>query len=108
MRSNRFGGHPWEVVRLKIAEGDYLLDMARGEDWVGIVPEDMDAVYGHSLFEEQGDRILGFAHLGDFERSKAVFKKIQWYPLKPFEAATPALSKELLLRLKRESHAGHS
>lgn len=146
MKSNRFGGHPWEVVRggnsthidlapmeaesggwqiflrghstvcaaqtikmanalhragirLELAEKDYLLQMARGEDWVGIVPEDTDTTYCHSLFEEYGDRILGFMHLGESERNKSIFKKIQWYPHKPFEAASASLRKELLLRI---------
>ena len=60
---------------------DEMLRMLKGEDYVGIVPDDMTVGYNHEDFPE-ADRIYSFAHLWALdELDPELVGQVEWYPL---------------------------
>lgn len=79
-----------ETVRMAVAlfdrgipfdlrDAEEILRMARGEDYIGIVPETVFPRYCHSLFPK-ADRIIDFMNLG-WEYREAIVIMAFWYPL---------------------------
>ncbi|KPL15951.1 MAG: hypothetical protein AMS23_04710 [Bacteroides sp. SM1_62] len=62
-------------------EGEAILQMITGNDYIGIVPDHTYPVYCHSLFPKE-DKIIDFMNLGH-ENTEAIISNAYWYPLKP-------------------------
>jgi hypothetical protein len=78
-----------EMVRMAVAlheegipfilrDADEILKMVRGEDYIGIVPEDIDPVWCHSYFPDE-DRVVEFMNLPEGKREE-IIARMQWYP----------------------------
>jgi hypothetical protein len=63
------------------ASFEEMLRMLKGEDYVGIVPDDMTLGYNHEDFPES-DRIHSFAHLWMLdELNPKLIEQVEWYPM---------------------------
>ena len=62
-------------------EGEAILQMITGKDYIGIVPDHIFPRYCHGLFPKE-DRIIDFMNLG-YENTEAIISNAYWYPLKP-------------------------
>lgn len=67
-------------VPFNLRDKDYLLQLVEGEDWIGIVPENVKPGGCNSLFEPYGEDIRSFSHLEELGKGKEVRNKIVWYP----------------------------
>lgn len=72
-------------VPFVLGDRDYLLELVEGKDWIGIVPENVEPLGCHSLFEPYGEDIRSFLHLKDLEKDKELRNKIIWYPPRAWE-----------------------
>lgn len=70
-------------VRFNLVEEDYLTQVVQGQDWIGIVPENVYPSYCGDLFDPYGDKILTFMQLGEFEGNRAFLSKVIWHPIRP-------------------------
>lgn len=81
-----------ETVRMAVAlydnyipfilhEGEEILQMITGNDYIGIVPDHFTPRYCHSLFPAE-DRIIDFMNLGHEYRDE-IISNAYWYPLDP-------------------------
>ncbi|MCK5068081.1 MAG: hypothetical protein KAR16_11600 [Bacteroidales bacterium] len=68
---NRVPFHLWE--------GKEILEMVRGKDYIGIVPDHAIPRYCHSLFPKK-EGIIDFMNL-PFEHRDEIITKSSWYPL---------------------------
>ncbi|MBL7111978.1 MAG: hypothetical protein ISS19_08565 [Bacteroidales bacterium] len=64
-----------------LQEGEAILQMVTGNDYIGIVPDHIFPRYCHGLFPKQ-DKIIDFMNLG-YENTEAIISNSYWYPLKP-------------------------
>ena len=64
-----------------LQEGEAILQMITGKDYIGIVPDHIFPRYCHGLFPKE-DRIIDFMNLG-YENTEAIISNAYWYPLKP-------------------------
>jgi len=60
-------------------EGEEILSMVSGKDYVGIVPDHVFPRYCHSLFPKK-DRIIDFMNLGS-ENQDELIRNADWYPV---------------------------
>jgi hypothetical protein len=68
-------------VPFVLAMKNEMLEMIMGEDFVGIVPDDIGLGYNHEDFPDH-DRVYSFAHLWMIkELGGDLVKKIRWYPI---------------------------
>jgi hypothetical protein len=68
-------------VPFVLADKDEMQRMLNGEDFVGIVPDDIGLGYNHQEFPKE-DRIYSFAHLWMVrELNESLISKISWYPI---------------------------
>ena len=83
-------GRVEETVRIALAfidhkipfhlrDGEEILRMVTGSDYIGIVPDTRLPVYCHSLFPKE-DRIIDFMNL-DREDEDLIIPLAYWYPL---------------------------
>lgn len=66
-------------IPFHLQDGDEILDMVRGKDHIGIVPDHVTPRYCHSLFPKE-DRIIDFLNL-PYEYRGQVISRSTWYPL---------------------------
>lgn len=62
-----------------LGKAEEIYSMARGVDYIGIVPENVTPRYCHSYFPAE-DKIIDFMNLGT-EKSNEIINKAFWYPL---------------------------
>lgn len=62
-----------------LGKAEEIYSMARGVDYIGIVPESVTPRYCHSYFPAE-DKIIDFMNLGA-EKSNEIINKAFWYPL---------------------------
>ena len=74
-------------IPVNLYQGEAILNMVTGNDFIGIVPEHVFPRYCHSLFPEE-DRIIDFMNLG-YERSDELIDNVYWYPLKRITLLDP-------------------
>ena len=72
---------------VELAHADKLRDLIEGNDYIGIVPQDILPRYCHGMFPDE-DNVNSFAHYRDFfddgeddELAEALCSQIEWYPL---------------------------
>lgn len=71
---------------------DEMLRMLRGEDFLGIVPDDIALGYNHGDFPEE-DRIHSFVHLRMIEDvCGSLPDSVVWYPLEELRPRTSGSS----------------
>ena len=66
-----------------LQDAEAILDMVCGNDFIGIVPENIMPVYCHGDFPKE-DKIIDFMNLG-IEKREKIIAKSYWYPLKKVE-----------------------
>ena len=66
-------------VPFHLWDGKEILEMVRGKDYIGIVPDHVIPRYCHSLFPKE-DRIIDFMNLS-FEHLDEIIARSSWYPL---------------------------
>lgn len=64
-------------------EAEAILHMVTGNDYIGIVPDNIFPRYCHLLFPDK-DNIVDFMNLG-IEENEAIISKTYWYPLEKME-----------------------
>ena len=67
-------------IPVNLYQGEAILSMVTGNDFIGIVPENVTPRYCHSLFPEE-DKIIDFMNLW-YENNDEVISHAYWYPLK--------------------------
>lgn len=68
-------------VPVKLHHANELLAMVTGEDYIGVVPYEVDTRYCHSIFPGEEDIIDYLNPWDDIENFSLIEKYIQWYPL---------------------------
>jgi len=68
-------------IPFELRDGDEIVCMVTGADFIGIVPDPFLPRYCHSLFPKE-DKIIDFMNLGfDNEIIPKIIEKAFWYPL---------------------------
>jgi hypothetical protein len=72
-------------IPFELSDSAQIVDMISGNDFIGIVPENIVPRYCQHLFPQK-DRIIDFMNL-NFEKEceSKIIEKIQWYPLDKIE-----------------------
>ena len=74
-------------VPFSLADGEAILRMLKGIDFVGLVPKNVTPRYCHACFPA-ADRIVDFLDpWHEPEVAKAIREHAHWYPLAPYEPA---------------------
>lgn len=68
-------------IPFSLYQADEILRMITGEDYIGIVPENVTPRYCHGSFPKE-DRIIDFMNIG-FDYKEQIEQAAYWYPLKP-------------------------
>ncbi len=72
-------------IPFELSDAEQILDMVSGNDFIGIVPDNIVPRYCHSLFPQK-DRIIDFMNLNfEKELESKIIEKTQWYPLDNIE-----------------------
>jgi len=76
-----------QQVPFVLVQGDAILRMLKGSDFVGLVPRNVTPKYCHACFPAQ-DRIIDFLNpWHELEVADVVRQHAHWYPLAPHELA---------------------
>ena len=70
-------------IPFMLDRAEALLNMATGNDYIGIVPDYITPRYCNSLFPDE-DRIIDFLHL-DYEEEEIIIPNAYWYTLEKIE-----------------------
>lgn len=72
-------------IPFELSDSEQILDMVSGNDFIGIVPDNIVPRYCHNLFPQK-DRITDFMNLNfEKELESKIIEKTQWYPLDKIE-----------------------
>lgn len=70
-------------ISFQLSDAREIYNMVTGNDYIGIVPDNVTPRYCHSFFPPE-DNIIDFMNLGfDREIAKKIIRKSFWYPIEP-------------------------
>lgn len=70
-------------ISFQLSDASEIYNMVTGNDYIGIVPDDVTPRYCHSFFPPE-DHIIDFMNLGfDREIAQKIIGKSFWYPIEP-------------------------
>jgi len=71
-------------ILFQLSDAVHLANMARGQDWVGIVPSDYDSYSACQLFPPE-DEVRDILPYSAVAQHPGVEQRVQWYPVEPLQ-----------------------